>query len=290
MLSIFDDIKDRMANIDTPDLSKLSGIPFVSDMLSRLMGPTDPPAEPPAPHQDPIVGTDADESLTGTDSGDVIDARGGSDTVYGKAGDDIIHTSGDGFDRLYGDEGNDELHGGNSGNLFHGGSDDDQAYGGTGGDKINGDSGNDFLHGGDGVDKVSGGFGNDTVIGGNGNDELVGGFGEDTFRFDRLDGSVDVVSDFNYVPDVDGALDQGDHFELSLGAFTALSGSPGDLLSDDAFALGAEAATSSQHILYDQDEGALLYDADGNGASEAVQFASLAGSVELRASDFLLIS
>jgi Ca2+-binding RTX toxin-like protein len=290
MLSIIKDIKDLMADIDTPDLPKLSGIPFISDMLSSLPGFAEPPAPPQEPPRDPIVGTDADESLTGTGSNDVINSLGGSDTVYGKAGDDVIYTSGDGFDNLYGDEGNDDLHGGDSGNLFHGGSDDDKAFGGASSDKINGDSGNDFLSGNGGNDKVSGGFGNDTVAGGAGTDELVGGFGEDAFRFDRLDGSVDVVSDFNYIPDVDGTLDQGDHFELSLGTFGALSGNSGDTLSESEFALGTEAATSSQHILYDQAEGALFYDADGNGATEAVQFASVAGDVELRASDFVLIS
>ncbi|HEV2565836.1 MAG TPA: calcium-binding protein [Microvirga sp.] len=290
MLSILKHFEDRISDISQPDLSKISGLPFLSGILSRLPDPAAVPLPPQYPPKDTIYGTDAGESLSGTASGDVINSLGGSDTVYGKAGDDVIVTSGNGFDRLYGDEGNDELHGGSSGNLFHGGSGDDHAYGGNGGDKINGDSGNDFLHGGDGVDKVSGGFGNDTVIGGNGTDELVGGFGEDAFRFDRLDGSVDLVSDFNYVPDVDGALDQGDHFELSLSAFTALSGSPGETLSDDAFALGAKAKTSSQHILYDQAGGALIYDADGNGAAKAVQFASLAGHVELRASDFVLIS
>jgi serralysin len=289
MLSIFNDIKDRIADIDRPDLSKISGLPFISDMLFRLTDSVEVPSPPQEPPKDTIFGTDAGESLSGTDSDDVINSLGGSDTVYGKAGDDVIFTSSDGFDNLYGDEGNDELHGGDSGNLFHGGSGDDLAYGGASSDKINGDSGNDFLSGNGGNDKVSGGFGNDTVTGGDGTDELVGGFGEDAFRFHRLDGSVDVVSDFNYIPDVDGALDQGDHFELSLGAFLTLSGSSGDTLSEGEFALGAEATTASQHILYDQDEGALLYDEDGSGASDAVQFASLSGDVELRASDFLLI-
>ena len=289
MLSILNDIKDRISHIDPPDLSRLSGLPFLSDIMGRLTDPVDVPPPLPEPPQNQILGTDAGESLNGTASDDVINSLGGSDTVYGKAGDDVIFTSSDGFDNLYGDEGNDELHGGDSGNLFHGGSGNDHAYGGASSDKINGDSGNDFLNGNDGKDKVSGGFGNDTLIGGTGNDELVGGFGEDAFRFDRLDGSVDVVSDFNYIPDVDGALDQGDHFELSLGAFLALSGGSGDTLSEGEFALGAEATTASQHILYDQDEGALLYDEDGSGASDAVQFASLSGDVELRASDFLLI-
>jgi serralysin len=290
MLSIFNDIKDRIADIDRPDLSKISGLPFISDMLSRLTDSVEVPSPPQEPPKDTIFGTDAGESLSGTDSDDVINSLGGSDTVYGKAGDDVIFTSSDGFDNLYGDEGNDELHGGDSGNLFHGGSGDDLAYGGASSDKINGDSGNDFLSGNGGNDKVSGGFGNDTVTGGDGTDELVGGFGEDAFRFHRLDGSVDVVSDFNYIPDVDGALDQGDHFELSLGAFLTLSGSSGDTLSEGEFALGTEATTSSQHVLYDQAAGALYYDADGSGASEAVQFAALAGEVELRASDFVLIS
>jgi Ca2+-binding RTX toxin-like protein len=248
----------------------------------------------------PIWGTDGDDTLVGTIYGEWIASYGGSDLLQGGGGDDVLVAGGSGFDgdpvkrpggfdRLYGDEGSDYLLGGDGGNLIHGGSDNDYAYGGALGDKINGDSGDDFLSGNGGNDKVSGGFGNDTVMGGIGDDELVGGWGADTFRFTQLDGSVDVVSDFNFIPDADFKVGQGDHFELSLGAFTALNGSSGGTLSEGEFALGASATTSSQHILYDQAEGALFYDPDGNGAAEAVQFASLAGNPELQASDFLLI-
>ncbi|MBQ0821292.1 hypothetical protein KBI52_13890 [Microvirga sp. HBU67558] len=286
MVSLLASIHDRMAELDRPDLSRISGLPFGSDLLSRLPVLEQNPAPPP----NTILGTNAGETLDGTSSDDVIDALGGSDTVSGKAGDDVIVTSGDGFDRLYGDEGNDELRGGDAGNLLHGGSGNDHAYGGAGGDKLNGDSGDDVLEGGAGVDKVSGGFGQDTVIGGAGTDELVGGFGADAFRFTQLDGSVDVVSDFNFVPDVGEGLDQGDRFELNLGAFAALGDGAGNTLSESEFALGTKATSAGQHILYDQAAGALFYDVDGSGTAKAVQFASVAGRVELHASDFLLIA
>lgn len=234
-----------------------------------------------------IWGTAGKDYLNGTTFDDVINSREGKDSLHGGAGDDVLISFSDGFDELYGDEGNDYLKGGDNGNLFHGGSGDDEAHGGQSADKINGDSGNDFLIGNAGKDKLSGGFGDDVLVGGSEADQLVGGWGADIFRFVSID-SVDVISDFNFIPEAGFEIAQGDRLELSLDAFSALTSAPGGTLNEDEFFIGAEATTESHRIIYDQANGLLSYDADGSGSTETVAFASLTGNVTLTASDFLI--
>ena len=100
------------------------------------------------------------------------DTRGGNDTVIGGEGDDIL-------------------------------------YGQGGDDILLGEEGNDILVGGTGDDTLIGGLGDDILIGGLGDDTLTGGDGADTFKWvdGDLDGSVDVIKDFN--------KDEGDKIDLS---------------------------------------------------------------------------
>ena len=44
-----------------------------------------------------------------------------------------------------------------------------------------------------------------------------------------------------------------------------------------------------ERVIFDPNSGALWFDADGNGAGAAVQFATLNGSPSLGAGDFLII-
>ncbi|RTL88496.1 MAG: calcium-binding protein [Hyphomicrobiales bacterium] len=150
-----------------------------------------------------------------------------------------------------------------------------------GDDTLTGTAGNDFMRGGAGADSLSGllgndflsgGVGDDWLSGGLGSDVLRGGAGQDAFVFDTtpVSGQIDVVRDF---------VVQEDYIELSQSAFAAL-----DLgnLSADAFYSAPDATsaqTASQHIIFNQTTGALLYDADGsqNGAAP-IQFATLTPS------------
>jgi len=61
-------------------------------------------------------------------------------------------------------------------------------------------------------------------------------------------------------------------------------------LAAGAFRAGAgvSAADGNDYILYDSVSGALYYDADGNGARAAVQFASLSSGLALSNADFLV--
>jgi len=112
-----------------------------------------------------------------------------------------------------------------------------------------------------------------------GGDILVGQGGADTFAFTTAPGggNVDAIGDF---------LSGTDVIALDDAVFAGLSA--GDLPAG-AFVIGTAAGDADDRIIYDQTTGALYYDADGNGAGAAVQFASLSGAPALSASDFHVI-
>lgn len=116
---------------------------------------------------------------------------------------------------------------------------------------------NNTLQGNDLNNTLNGGDGDDTLNGGLGSDTLIGGNGADTFVFsDLLDGSVDVIQDF------DAAQDK---IKLSLSVFSQLK-------SDNL----------AQFLQYDAKTGALSYDPDGTGNADAIHFATLQGGVALK--------
>jgi serralysin len=150
-------------------------------------------------------------------------------------------------------------------------------------DRLTGSSLANVLKGGSGADTLSGGAGNDLLVGGAGADKLAGGSGLDVFRFDvalSASSNLDVVSDFRVADD---------SFQLENGIFTALSGT--GTLASTMFRAGAgisTAADSNDHVIYNKTTGALYYDADGSGATPAVQFAKLSAGLALTHADFLL--
>ena len=80
--------------------------------------------------------------------------------------------------------------------------------------------------------------------------------------------NIDLITDYNVANDT---------IRLDHNIF---GNTPIGTLSAGGFHAGATAAamaatTASQHILYNSATGALFYDADGNGAGAAVQFATL---------------
>ena len=58
-------------------------------------------------------------------------------------------------------------------------------------------------------------------------------------------------------------------------------------LAANAFVIGSAATTADHRIIYDATTGALFYDADGDGAGAAMQFATLGAGLALTNADFV---
>ncbi|WP_213361301.1 Ig-like domain-containing protein [Brachymonas denitrificans] len=169
---------------------------------------------------------------------------------------------------------------GQAGNdTLSGGAGNDILYGGLGNDTLNGDAGNDKLYGGLGNDSLNGGNGDDYLVGGQGNDTLTGGAGADKFVFAaplHSTNNLDTVVDFSSA--------EGDKLVLSALFFEGLkAGDPVKLV------VNGPATDGSPTVLYNSNTGMLSYDADGNGAGGAVDFAKLQNLAPLNSGDFVVI-
>jgi serralysin len=110
-----------------------------------------------------------------------------------------------------------------------------------------------------------------------GADTMNGGDGADAFVFSTAlgGGNVDAIKSFNVADDT---------IRLDITIFTAIANGA---LDANAFVIGAAAADADDRIIYDSATGALYYDADGDGAGAAVQFATLSAGLALTEADFL---
>ncbi|TAL47630.1 MAG: calcium-binding protein [Methylovulum sp.] len=154
--------------------------------------------------------------------------------------------------------------------MLQGATGKDSLYGGVGNDTLYGDNGDDALYGRDGDDSLTGGKGDDVLRGGDGNDNFI-------FN-SPLTAGVDKITGFKAADDT---------IQLENGIFTRLTAS-GEL-SADHFVIAAAAADSDNYLIYHKVTGALFYDADGNGAGEAVQIATLGVNLALTNADFVVI-
>src|SRR4028119_913080 len=157
----------------------------------------------------------------------------------------------------------------------------------AGNDHLRARDGNDVLRGGDGYDVLIAEGGNDTLdggalddwfYGGVGNDVLTGGGGADRFVFETTlnsTGNVDTITDF---------ATGSDKIWLSHTIFSKLT--VNGALDASMLRIGSAAADSNDHIIYNRDTGALIYDSNGNAAGGAVQFATIGKGLNLTAIDF----
>ncbi len=154
---------------------------------------------------------------------------------------------------------------------------DDVMIGLTGDDTLSGQNGNDFLRGWEGNDNLSGGNGDDVLRGGEGNDILTGGTGKDIFEFNYAPDAtnVDTINDFNPIDD---------SIRLWNTAFTELTASV--VLNSNHFVVASTALDSDDYVIYNKVTGDLFYDADGNGSSAAIKFATLPPNLALTNADF----
>lgn len=214
-------------------------------------------------------------TITGNDGNNGLDGGGGADTLIGGLGDDIyvVDHADDDVQESVG-EGTDTVRswvswtlGANVENLTLFGSADINGIGNDANNKIAGNAGANFLNGG------------------LGKDVLTGGGGDDHFLFDTpLSASNrDRITDFNVAADL---VAENDQIRLDDAIFTA-AGPVGELDSS-AFHTGATAEDADDRIIYNAATGALLYDADGNGAGAAVHFATIGAGLAVSAADFFV--
>lgn len=131
-----------------------------------------------------------------------------------------------------------------------------------------------------------------TIVGNNGynilngmfgNDILTGGLGNDSFLFNTILNAAtnrDVITDFNVAADtilLENAIFGGIGLAGVLNAALFKNLTTGGLVD------------INDRILFDDTTGAVFYDADGSGATAAIQFATLAGAPTVTSTDFLVI-
>ncbi|MBN8605809.1 MAG: M10 family metallopeptidase C-terminal domain-containing protein [Caulobacterales bacterium] len=258
------------------------------------------------------------ENLSGSGHADQLFGNANANTLFGQNGADFIQGR-EGADTIYGGNQNDWLDGGAGGDVIDGGDGSDTAaygasvaavsvdlqsgvysggdaagdtlisienlsgsghadflYGNASANTLHGQGGADQLFGRGGADILNGGNGDDQLTGGDGADTLNGGAGVDAFIFVSTPGAdIDTISDFSVVDD---------SIWLDSAAFGLAAGT----LSAAAFVVGTAASDAAHRIIYNSTTGALFFDADGDGAGAAVQFAQLLTGLSLANSDFII--
>jgi Ca2+-binding RTX toxin-like protein len=245
--------------------------------------------DPAAPYT--LVGNELTNNIVGSAGVNALYGGGGNDALFGYAGNDYLD-GGTGPDLLVGGVGNDTY-------IIDDGSDIIDERAGEGSDRVYaltsfqlnaGASIEEIFVGGPNptaqinltgnelANNLVGNAGFNWLNGGAGNDYLRGEGGPDNFAFSSAlsPQNIDFIADFT------SGLDK---IALDDAVFTGLSGGT---LSASAFANG-NATTADHRIIFQGTTGALLFDADGNGAGAAVQFASVSAGLTLQASDFFVI-
>ncbi len=211
-----------------------------------------------------IYGNDGDNRLNGGAGADTLVGRAGNDMFFvDNAGDSIFEAAGQGNDRLFASVSY-TLAAGAEVELMT-----TDFHAGTAAINLTGNALANTIYGNAGANVLDGK---------GGNDGLVGLGGADTFAFTTAlgGGNVDAISDF-----VAGT----DKIALDDAVFTGIGGT----LNANAFVIGTGAADADDRIIYNSTTGQLFYDADGNGAGAAIQFATLSVGLALSASDFAVI-
>ena len=265
-----------------------------------------------------LIGSNFSDVLTGSAGANRIDGGVGKDRITGGAGADTL-SGGSGNDlfviqafadhaaeeAIVGDGGTDELRftGTTAGTLtLDAGVNVERVVIGTGtgatavltgtaainvdasallqGVALTGNAGANRLTGSGFGDRLDGGSGSDSLTGGAGDDTLTGGAGADVFVFDSAigGGDVDRITDFNVVSDT---------IRLDDLAFAGLAAG---VVAASAFAsnLAGMAMDELDRIIYESATGNLYFDADGSGAGDRIQFASLSASLSLTNADFFV--
>ncbi|UZK65671.1 beta strand repeat-containing protein [Sphingomonas sp. M1-B02] len=211
-----------------------------------------------------LMGNEFNQRISGTFGNNILNGGGGgADTLVGLTGDDIYRVySVNDVVIEYGESGNDSIYTSASYTLGAGNSIETLSTAEHGATTAINLAGNNLAN------RLIGNYGDNVLDGGAGNDTLTGLVGADSFRFSSpLGAGVDTITDFGNGADV---------IVLDSAIFAGLAGGT---LAPGAIAYGAAAADADDRIVYNAANGALLFDADGNGAGAAVQFAQLSAGI-----------
>jgi Ca2+-binding RTX toxin-like protein len=196
----------------------------------------------------------------------IVNLGGGHDYAVGSIHGDIINGD-DGQETLFGFDGNDTL---------NGGADTDNIFGGQGNDILNGGSGDDFIY----LYTYTNNYSTPTdffFI--EGSDTITGGSGADRFHFGDtdiyntgkpiiFDGSISTITDFT------SGEDKITFWSLQILTDNLVQG------------VNPIAQDANDYILFNTENKQLFIDLDGNGAGEAIHFATLVGVDSLTFNDF----
>ncbi|CAN5145881.1 M10 family metallopeptidase C-terminal domain-containing protein [soil metagenome] len=241
-----------------------------------------------------LTGNAGDDAIAGGANGDTLDGGSGTDKMTGGDGSDlylvdrtadkIIEAAGGGFDTVQTTVG--MTLGANVENLVLLGNAINGIGNGLGNfiignGRANGEAGgggNDNLTGAFGDDTLSGGTGKDTLTGNAGTDQLSGGDGADTFVFNAPLSKTNVDHIVNFSSE--------DTIRLAGSIFKA-AGPDGTLIQSHFF-IGTGAHDANDRIIYNRDNGVLLYDRDGKGGADSVRFAIIDTHTALHFDDFVI--
>ncbi|MDQ6434056.1 calcium-binding protein [Mesorhizobium sp. LHD-90] len=136
------------------------------------------------------------------------------------------------------------------------------------------------------ADTLSANAGSNVLDGHGGADKISGLAGADSFVFSAWLGTdnIDTITDFTAIDDT---------IRLENAIFTTLTATGALAVSAFRANMTGLAGDANDRIIYETDTGKLFYDADGNGARAAIQFATLAatpvGPPTITAADFVVI-
>ncbi len=212
-----------------------------------------------------ISGNAGNNIMNGGTGIDSMNGYGGNDTYYVDNAAEVIGNEGAGqgtADRVY-----------TSVNYTLGTGDGIEFFNATGSSALT-------ITGNELAQTITGNGANNVINGGAGIDSLYGGLGNDAFVFNTALGStnIDAIKDFNAAADT---------VRIENLIFTAVSGT--GTLTAAQFYQGTAAHDADDRIVYDRTSGALMYDADGNGAGAAVTFATITNKVAMTNADFVVI-
>ena len=223
-----------------------------------------------------LTGNALGNVLVGNAGGNVLDGGGGTDRLSGLGGDDFLYV--DSADDIV-----DEQAGGGYDNVLarshyaltfgqHVEVLSTADHAGTQAINLTGNDLNNIVIGNAGSNVIDGSFGSDLLDG-------LGGV--DSFAFTTNLGAFNVDTIIGF----EGG-DGDDKILLENAIFTGLAAGA---LDPNAFVIGSQAADADDRIVYNNLTGALYFDADGNGAGAAIQFATLQGAPVLNSADFTVI-